>query len=179
VELRNRKNMRLTGYDYSQNGAYFVTICVKDGHEMLGKIKNGQSVLNEYGLVVKKEIENIPTIRKECMIEKYVIMPNHLHLIVRITHVGDDGNRPDAPRADCAVPRADYHPPLRKSIPNMVQGLKGAVTRKIGFSFWQRSYHDHIIRNEADYLRIWQYIDENPAKWEEDRYYCSNDSNAD
>jgi len=53
----------------------------------------------------------------------------------------------------------------------MVQGLKGAVTRQIGFSLWQRSYHDHIIRNKEDYQRIWQYIDENPLKWTEDRYY--------
>ena len=160
--------MRLKDYDYSQNGAYFLTLCVKDRHEILGEIKNGQSLLNEYGLVIKEEIENIPIIRKECVIEKFVIMPNHMHLIAKIaTIVGDDGNRPVASRSDC-------HPPLRRSIPNMVQGVKGAVTRKIGFSLLQRGYHDHIIRNEDECLRIWQYIDENPLKWAEDKYYCDN-----
>ena len=97
------------------------------GH--LEEIINGQSVLNKYGLLVKREIDNIYTIRKECVVEKFVIMPNHIHLIVRI--VGDDGNRPvggnrpaqfadhlvdanrtDEPGADCPKSRADCHPPL-------------------------------------------------------------------
>ena len=162
-ELPKRKRNRLYEYDYSQAGFYFVTICVKDKHEMLGEIINNQLILNEYGLVVKQEIENIPTIRKECIIENFVIMPNHIHLIVRI--VGGDGNRPAASH------RADCHPPLHKSIPNMVQGFKGAVTRQIGFSLWQRSYHDRIIRDEEEYLRIWKYIDENPVKWADDCYF--------
>ena len=137
---------------------------------MLGKIVNNEQRLNKYGLIVKQEIKNIPKIRKECVVDKFVVMPNHLHLIVQFTegdNVGDDGNRP----AGSVNHRADCHPPLRKTISNMVQGLKGAITRQIGFSLWQRSFHDRIIRNEADYHRIWQYIDENPAKWTEDRYY--------
>ena len=92
-ELPKRKPNRLKDYDYSQNGAYFVTICVKNKHEMFGEIINGQPVLNKYGLVVKQEIENISAIRKECVVEKFVVMPNHIHLIVQII-VGDDGNRP-------------------------------------------------------------------------------------
>ena len=177
MELPTRKNMRLKDYDYSQNGAYFLTLCVKDRHEMLGEVKNGQSLLNEYGVVIKEEIENISIIRKECVIEKFVIMPNHIHLIAKITTiVGDDGNRPVASRSDCVTPRSDFHPPLRRSIPNMVQGLKGAVTRKIGFSLWQRGYHDRIIRNEDEYLRIRRYIDENPAKWEDDIYFIRTEN---
>ena len=168
-DLPVRKSIRLKDYDYSQEGFYFITICIKDGHEMLGEIVNNQSILSEYGSIVKREIENISEIRKECAVEKYVIMPNHIHLIVQI--VGDDGNRPVSPYTNGVNHRADCHPPLRKSIPNMVQGLKGAVTRNIGFSLWQRSYHDHVIRNKEDYQRIWQYIDENPIKWIEDRYY--------
>jgi len=151
-----RKPNRLKDYDYSQNGAYFVTICTKDRHEMLGKVINGQLALNEYGLIVKREIENISTIRKECTVEKFIVMPNHIHLIVQIVAVGDDGNRP-------AGHRADFHQPLRrKTVSNMIQGLKGAITRQIGSSIWQRSYHDHIIRNEAEYQQIWDYIDKNP-----------------
>jgi len=142
-ELLVRKSIRLKDYDYSSTGDYFVTICVKDGHMMLGEINNGKMILNGYGNTVKYEIENIHLIRKECIVEKYVIMPNHLHLIVQI--VGDDGNRP----SETYDNRVDCHQPLRRSIPNMVQGLKGAVTRRIGFSLWQRSYHDHIIRDEA------------------------------
>jgi len=158
-----RKSNRLKDYDYSQAGCYFITICISDGKDLLGDIIAGQLSLSEYGKTVKLEIENIPTVRKECIIQKYVVMPNHIHMIVQI--VGDDGNRP-------ANPRADRHPPLqRKSISNMVQGLKGVVTRQLGFSIWQRSFHDHIIRDEAEYQRVWQYIDENPQRWNEDCYY--------
>ena len=171
-ELPVRKRIRLEGYDYSNAGYYFITICVKDGYEMLGRIIDKQSVLNDYGHVVKREIENISTVRKECAVKNFVVMPNHIHLIVQI--VGDDGNRPANTPPDLENHRADCHPPLRKSIPNMVQGFKGAVTRQIGFSLWQRSYHDHIIRNEKEYQRIWQYIDQNPAKWAEDEFYNAN-----
>ena len=191
-ELPKRKPNRLKNYDYSQNGAYFVTVCTKDRHEMFGEIINGQPVLNEYGLIVKQEIENISNIRKECVVEKFVVMPNHIHLIVQI--VGDDGDRPvrDGNRPavsrpnnikladciiqqmDCAKQRADFHPPLRKSVSNMVQGLKGAVTRQIGFSLWQRSFHDHIIHNEKDYIRIAEYIENNPANWSKDIHRGAN-----
>ena len=160
-DLPVRKSNRLKDYDYSQAGYYFITICVSDGNDLLGDIVAGQLSLSEYGKTVKLEIEKIPTVRKECIIQKYVVMPNHIHMIVQI--VGDDGNRP-AERADC-------HLPLQKSISNMVQGLKGAVTRRLGFSIWQRSFHDHIIRDEAEYQRIWLYIDENPQRWNEDCYY--------
>ena len=169
-ELPKRKPSRLQNYDYSQNGAYFITVCTKDRHEMFGKILNEQSVLNEYGFIVKREIENISKIRKECVVEKFVVMPNHVHLIVKIA-VGGDGNRPVEPQADCVKQRADCHPPLRKSVSNMVQGLKGAVTRQIGFSLWQRSFHDHIIRNETDYDRIAEYIENNPVNWERDCFF--------
>ena len=171
-ELPVRKSIRLKGYDYSIAGSYFITICIEDGHEMLGKIVNGQAILSEYGMVVKQEIENISDIRKECVVENYVIMPNHVHMIVQI--VGDDGNRPAEPHMNDANTRADYHPPLRKSLSNMVQGLKGAVTRQIGFSLWQRSFHDRILRNEEEYQIRWQYIGNNPAKWAEDEYFVKN-----
>ena len=220
-----RKPNRLRNYDYSQNGAYFITICAKDKHELFGKIKNGKPLLNEYGCIVKQEIENIQAIRKECVVHTFIVMPNHIHLIVEIVTVGDDGNRPadgnnsqagdnlqtannlqaaNNSRADRHPPvrfdgnrpadgnnsqsgdnsqiannlqatnnsRADRHPPvLRKSISNMVQGLKGAVSRKIEFSPWQRSFHDHIIRNEEDYHRIVRYIEDNPSNWEADYFY--------
>ena len=168
-ELPVRKNIRLKGYDYSQAGYYFITVCVKDRHEMLGEIINNRPVLSEYGLLVKREIENIPAIRKECIINNFVIMPNHLHMIAQI--VGNDGNRSAEPQKNDVSQRADCHPPLRKSLSNMVQGLKGAVTRRIGFSLWQRSFHDHIIRNEQDCMRIAEYIENNPLNWEKDCFF--------
>jgi len=129
-------------------------------------------VLSEYGCIVGNEIESIPQVRKECVIDKYVIMPNHIHLIVRI--VGDDGNRPETAksRSNCALRRRPSA--LQRSLPNMIQGFKGAVTRQIGVSIWQRSYHDHIIRNADSYERIACYIEQNPATWQDDCYYANN-----
>ena len=170
-DLPIRKSIRLKGYDYSQSGYYFITICVNGKHDILGDITDGQLSLSEYGKTVKLEIENISTVRKECIIDKYVVMPNHIHMIVQI--VGDDGNRPAEMWVNNKKRRSDYHLPLRRSVSNMVQGLKGAVTRRLGFSIWQRSFHDHIIRDEADYQKIWKYIDENPLRWSEDCYYAN------
>lgn len=89
-------------------------------------------------------------------VDHYVVMPNHVHLILVITagHIGTDG------RTVCAP-----------TVSRVVRGWKAAVTKQIGVSIWQKSFHDHIIRNETDYLRIWNYIDTNPAKWREDCYY--------
>lgn len=170
-DLPRRKPNRLKAYDYSQNGAYFVTICAKDRHEIFGRIINGELVLNEYGMIVQDEIELIPKIRKECLIRYYVIMPNHIHLMVQIAAVGDDGNRSVDGNRTVDDVRADCHPPLRKTVSNMVQGFKGAVSRKIGYSIWQRSFHDHIVRNQDDYNRIAEYIENNPTRWEQDCFY--------
>jgi len=181
-EKPTRKKNRLDGHDYSQAGAYFVTICVKDRHELLGEIVGDgqvhpvQSKLSDIGRLVEREINRVQSIRKECSVDTFVIMPNHIHLIVRITvvDVGDDCHRPEDTRNTQIASRADCHPPLRKSLPNMVQGLKGAVTRQLGFSIWQRAYHDHIIRSQNDYARIAEYIDNNPACWTEDMYYIKH-----
>lgn len=175
-KLVTRKPNRLKDYDYSQAGMYFITICIKDRMELLGKIFNQNMTLSEYGWIVKSEIENITSIRQECLIHEYVIMPNHLHLIVEIISVGYDGNRTDLHntlRADCHLPLQDQPLQWKKSVSNMVQGLKGAVTRRIGFSLWQRSFHDHIIRNQSDYDRIAEYVKNNPMRWETDCFYVS------
>ena len=185
-ELPKRKSNRLHGYDYNQNGAYFITICTKNMARTFGSIENGQMLLNKFGNIVKQEIEYISSIRKECVVHEFVVMPNHVHLIVEIINAQDwddyNKTRDDCHlgrddchlgRDDCHLGRDDCHRPLRgnKSIPNMVKGLKGAVTRRIGLSPWQRNYHDHIIHSDDDYYRIAEYILGNPVKWQEDRYY--------
>jgi len=172
-EKPTRKKNRLGGYDYSQEGAYFITVCVKDRAELFGEVIDGNMMLNDVGRVIECEISKVQSIRKECCVDIYAIMPNHMHLIVRITPVvvGDDGNRPVKMLTTHHIQRADCHPPLQKSLSNMVQGLKGAVSRQLGFSPWQRSYHDHIIRNHSEYIKIATYIKNNPAQWTDDEYY--------
>ena len=164
-ELPVRKNIRLTGYDYSQNGAYFVTICVKGKHEILGEIVGDDAhivppfvVYSEYGNIVEKHIKNINGSHDDVNVDKYIIMPNHVHIILVLQN--NDGTMwASSPTAAAA------------RIPGVIRTLKTLVTKQIGFSVWQRSYHDRIIRSEDEYHRIWQYIDENPVKWTEDEYY--------
>gem|GEM_PF-47239 len=173
-----RKNIRLKEYDYSRAGYYFITICVKDGHEMLGSIAVGAATcrpyvkLSDIGKTVKDSIENIHGIYLHVSVDKYVIMPNHVHMILRVAATGDgrqiaaigDGRQVAAigDGRQVAAPTA---------ISTVIGNMKRYVSMQCGFSIWQKSFHDHIIRNEADYRRIWRYIDENPARWTEDKYY--------
>ena len=156
MELAKRKNIRLKDFDYSQNGAYFLTVCVKDRHELLGKIDVGTNCvrpqLSEHGTVVEKEIAILNSTYKDVKVDKYVIMPNHIHMIIFITE--ENG-------------RTQFVP----TVSQVIKQFKGAITKKIGFSFWQSRFHDHIIRNEEDYQHHWRYIDENPVRWTEDEYY--------
>lgn len=155
-KLNNRKNIRLQGYDYSKNGYYFVTICVKNKEQLLGKIVEGVACgapeiqLTKEGLVIKKHIEKCKGI-SNVEIDEYVIMPNHLHMIIKLES--------EAPHA------------TPTTIPQIISSFKTIVTKEIGYSLWQRNYYEHIIRNEEEYLKIKEYIINNPYKWNEDIYY--------
>ncbi len=163
MEPRQRKQNRLQGYDYGRPGSYFITICVEKHAEMLGEVCRGAHCapayirLSDIGRAVENAILQIPNCHKNVRVDKYVIMPNHIHMILVLAQ--DRG-------------RAMRAPTRRSTIPGILRGMKEAVTKSIGFPIWQKSYHDHIIRSEADYQRIWEYIDTNPAKWREDCYYC-------
>ena len=159
-ELPARKHPRLKGYDYSSNGAYHITMCVEDRHEMLGTIVGRDALgapciveLSEYGKIVHKEIEDTPSYYKNVFIDKFTVMPNHIHMIILIT--GENG----APRASR---------PTTALIPRIVSILKKKTNKMFGFNIWQDRYHDRILRNEEEYQTRWRYIDENPAKWAED-----------
>ena len=154
-EPKVRKKNRLSGYDYSSAGCYFITICVKDGHEILADIDVGANCvrpsLSGAGAVIESQIHALSEIYEHIYVDKFVIMPNHIHLMIAI--INDEPTQ------------------FAPTISRIIKQFKGSITKKIGFSLWQRSFHDHVIRNEAEYRQIWQYIDENPARWREDRYY--------
>ncbi len=111
--------------------------------------------LSEYGTIVHNEIEETPLYYEDVSINKFIVMPNHIHMIVII-------NRNDS------APRASR--PTTALISIIISMLKKKTDKKIGFKIWQRSYHDHIIRDEEEYQKIRHYIDTNPLKWENDRY---------
>ena len=155
--LPNRKSTRLKNYDYSSDGYYFVTICTHNKKNILCNIV-GEGLcalpwikLSVIGETVDKSINFINDTYKNICVDKYVIMPNHLHLIIAIKS-GGHGD-----------------PPLQSY--NLIGNLKSFTTHKYGQILWQRSFHDHIIRGENDYLKIWKYIDTNPQKWREDCFY--------
>ena len=155
MELPKRKSPRIKEFDYSSSRYYFITVCTHHHQNYFGSVKqnrdNGIMVLNHYGEIAKRHIEETPAHHNGVFLIQYVIMPNHIHLVIEL----------------------DNH--ITLPITTVIGLLKSGISREIGFSVWQRSFHDHIIRNEIDYKRIWQYIENNPAKWAMDKYYNESD----
>jgi len=109
--------------------------------------------LSEYGVIINDAINNISKVYPSVSVDKFVIMPNHIHMILLLDSHGS-GRAMRAP-----------------TISTVINQMKGCVTKQIGFSLWQKLFHDHIIRNEEEYRKIWEYIDTNPLKWEDDCYF--------
>lgn len=161
MELKNRKRTRLKEYDYSSEGSYFITICSKDKKPIFSKIVGDgfpdvpQVVLTEYGKVINRQINLMGEYYKNIKIDNYVIMPNHIHILISVYINGSSG-----------MPT-----PTNEAIPSFVGTFKRFVNRKVGRDIFQRSYNDHIIRDERDYIGRWKYIENNPLKWELDELY--------
>ena len=182
MTLPIRKANRLKNYDYNLCGSYFITICVKGKHAILSNIseplgnknKCGSSgnkkssgllgnknnsgtlrtasptvILTECGAIVEKKLHAVGTETVNASIDKYVIMPDHVHFI--LTLMPDTKTAADAPQA--------------QMVPRIIKWLKRTTNKEIGFDIWQRSYYDHVIRSEEEYNNVYQYIQNNPAKW--------------
>ena len=163
----NRKKNRLNPNYYSQNGAYFIIICTDNRKCLLSEIVGGGifdapvTYLHAYGTVVDRRIREMNQVYANVQTVKYVIMPNHIHLLVCIDYMDDPA----------ALGTSRTPSPTNERIPRYVSTFKRLCNREIGFNIWQRSYHDHIIRDQADFDLIWNYIDTNPARWEQDCFY--------
>ena len=161
--MDKRRHPRLKNYDYSEYGSYFVTVCVQNRQPMLSTVVGRDALippmvqLTPYGRVLDKYIQKINSVYTDVCVDKYIIMPNHFHLLISITQPVDQQN--GGMRES------------RPTVQTIIRSLKTMVTRETGKSIFQSSFHDHIIRDERDYLVRWQYIDDNPAKWAEDEYY--------
>ena len=154
--MQDRKPNRLKEFDYGQNGAYYITICTKDRKQILSEIVGDDAhiVPKPYGWIAEKYIRNVPEI------EKYIIMPDHIHMIIRL----DNGSMRASTPTDIVGTDANIHPQHNR-VATIVRSLKTLVTKEIGEPIFQRSYYDHVIRNERDYNEIWEYIENNPRKW--------------
>ena len=154
MDLPKRKNIRLNDYNYSSNGAYFITICTKNKENLLWKNVGANCVrpldqlpLSKIGIVIENEIYKLNTVYENIKVDKYQIMPNHIHLIIFI-HEDSNGRTQFAP-----------------TISRIIKQFKGSITKQIGFSIWQKSFYDRIIRNEKEYQSVWNYIHNNPLKY--------------
>ena len=153
MELPKRKRIRLEGYDYSSCGAYFVTICVAGRNALLRNVgancvrPHEIPPLSAIGKTIDFEIAKLNHVYENVSVDKYCIMPDHIHLIVFIA--------PDESG------RTQFAPTLLRTI----KQFKGSITKQIGFSIWQKSFYDKIIRSERGYQEVCGYIDENPLEW--------------
>ncbi len=167
-ELPQRKRLRLKNFDYSTPGAYFVTVCTHNRKCMLSRVvgaihESPEIQLTEYGKIVDRLINTIPQ-QSLATIDRYVIMPNHIHLVIMIT--------------DSDELRAIRESPLRgrsiisKTIGYIKMNASKEIHNRYGNEMvWQRGFHDHIIRNRNDYEKISKYIYENPIIWQYDCFY--------
>lgn len=176
----DRQSIRLLDYDYAQEGAYFITLCIQDKKCLLGKIVDGTMRLNRYGQIVDEEWFKTAEIRPEIELGDYVIMPNHFHGIIHIAK-----RRGDPPVALNKSRKGDRRVaptgPKPGSIGAIIAGFKSASSKKINvlrntpnLRVWQRNYYEHVIRNDKDHCQIIEYITNNPQQWAEDSLYPDN-----
>jgi len=150
MELPKRKANRLRCYDYKSPGCYFITICTVGKTKLFWKseqLMEGHPALSDAGMIVERCIQEIPLHYPCVQVLQYNVMPNHVHIILQIA----EGNT--------------------ATLSKVVGQMKQAVSRTIGKSIWQKSYHDHVIRGEQDYLKIWNYVVYNHKKWKEDCFF--------
>ena len=146
--------------DLDREHIYFVTICSKDRAWVFGDVVGRDDLipptveLTDYGVVVDGLITNIPNCYEKVRVPNYIIMPNHIHMLIHISKSAFGGMGSSRP-----------------TLQNVIRAFKSLTTKAIGFSPWQDSYHDHIIRNQKDYQYHVQYIANNPEKWRDDAYF--------
>lgn len=177
--LSQRRTIRLSGYDYGQEGLYFVTICCQDKVCRFGKVVDGEMVLNQAGEIARQCWMDIPKHFPHIDLHEFIIMPNHIHGILEITQsIGVKNLSPES--------GTSFHSPS-KTIGSVIRGFKIGVSKwfrnnqtakdfsplQSPKSIWQRNYYEHIIRNEESHWNISEYIRNNPYNWASDDYYTN------
>lgn len=178
-QKHHRRSIRLKGYDYSQAGLYFVTICTQNRACLFGKIENGVMILNDAGKMIKTEWLTLPERFKNIALHEYIVMPNHFHAILEIVGatlvVAQNGT---VAQNEKGQPQGIA--PTNKTIGEIlgafesiatveyIRGVKNNNWQTFDKKLWQRNYHEHIIRDEQSYLKISDYIINNPANWDND-----------
>jgi len=200
MELPKRKQIRLREFDYSSVGAYFVTICTNSRQCLFGTICEQKMCYNLWGEIADHQIVVTNELRRKSNIQivKYVVMPNHVHLLIEI--LPDVSFFVGTRRAVSENEQFEqFSKPTKQSVSTVIRAYKAAVTKEIhqmmdraecrnghgtpcpygksnGIPIWQARFYEHIVRNAEDYKQIWRYIDENPLVWEKDCFYENRDN---
>ena len=173
MELPKRKLQRLAGYDYSQCGTYFITICTQNKRCLFGRYSDAGITLNDAGKMVSEKFAEVSEYYSDIVVEKHIVMPNHLHGLLSIQE--------DSKLQPCSLP-TDGTYLLPTILSTYVQRFKTLTTKlyidgvKSGSyppfdqKLWQKSYYDHIIRDETDFATHWEYIEFNPIRFREDEF---------
>lgn len=167
MPLPERKRTRLPHYDYNSAGAYFVTLCTKDRKQILSRIvgtgvpDGPQNQLTEYGLIAEKYIREMSSFYENISVDMFVIMPNHIHLLVQIKQ-----SLPSSGPSRTPVPTVQ-----NSLLSRFISTFKRFCNKEYGVNIWQYRSYEHVIRNREDYARIAQYIRENPQRWQSDCFY--------
>jgi len=177
-EIHHRKSIRLHDYDYSKAGMYFITICTFSRNCLFGEIKNGRMILNENGRYADECWVKIPEHFPDARLHGHVVMPNHVHGIIEITGDAGGGENVGVQNFEPLRPPAkknEFQKIIPRSIGSIVRGYKIGVTKWFRVNtdiqtVWQRNFWEHIIRNQRAYENISNYIENNPVKWNEDRF---------
>lgn len=176
--LKRRKHIRLRNFDYSSKGAYFITICTKDRENFFGKIKNDEMILNSIGKIAYECLINIPDHFSHAEMDVFIVMPNHIHCILFLDKsVGASHGMPHNGVPLQPIPQYNqFSKPVAGSVSVIINQFKSSVKRWCNkndhkYFQWQSRFHDHVIRNENEYKQIKQYIINNPANWNTDKFF--------
>ena len=172
----HRRSIRLKGYDYTSPGAYFVTICVQDRECVLGEVIDGEMQLSDRGRIAAESWVWLGEQYPYATVDAWVVMPNHTHAIITIHDdcAGGSGTGGSGPGGSRTAPTTTRRKPLGR----LVGAFKTVSTKHInlicdtpGAPFWQRNYWEHVIRDEISYRRIYDYVEHNPARWQDDQLH--------
>jgi REP element-mobilizing transposase RayT len=178
-QKHHRRSIRLQEYDYTQAGGYYITVVTFQREHLFGEIQNAQIQLSNFGLVAKGQWEKLPKRFPNIELGAFVVMPNHIHGIIRILDRECWGTAEDSKSSNDELsrraPMEQFGKPVKGSIPTIIRSYKSAVALRInlmrgtnGVPVWQRNYYEHVIRNHEDWDRIQRYIESNPSMWAED-----------
>jgi len=194
-EIHNRKSIRLKGYDYSKKGLYFITICTQNREHLFGEIIDGKMILNSAGEIAFNEWFELKNRFNNIELYGFIVMPNHIHGIIEMIEENEICTKDKIRNKENHFSKIS---PKSNSLSLLIRSYKSCVSKKCrgviynaqnkikqtdrnsiyntqiflnGQFQWQRNYYDNIIRNEKTYLKVSEYIKDNPLKWAIDKYY--------